>query len=78
MVLVALFSRTLENAYAYVEMLMFILVSVVSFLWIKSCCKMARYSTLTSLDLGLFVLLFNNKVGNGLYDPNPFKKFQAH
>ena len=44
MVLVALFSSTLENAYAHVEMFMFMLVSVASFLWIKAYCKMARYS----------------------------------
>ena len=29
---------------------MFMLVSVASFLWIKACCKMARYSTIQKLD----------------------------
>ena len=47
MLLVVLFSSTVENAYAYVEMFMFMLVSITSFLWIKACCKMARSSTVT-------------------------------
>ena len=50
MLLVALFSSTVENAYAYVKMLIFMLVSITSFLWIKACCKMARYSTIQKLD----------------------------
>ena len=56
MLLVALFSSTVENAYAYVKMLMFMLVSITSFLWIKACCKMARYSTIQKLDLVLALL----------------------
>jgi len=31
-------------------MFMFMLVSITSFLWIKACCKMARYSTIQKLD----------------------------
>ena len=50
MLLVVLFSSTVENAYAYVEMFMFMLVSITSFLWIKACCKMARCSTIQKLD----------------------------
>ena len=46
MLIVVLFSSTVENAYAYVKMLIFMLVSITSFLWIKACCKMARYSTI--------------------------------
>jgi len=45
MLLVAIFSSTVENAYAYDKMLMFMLVSITSFLWIKACCKMAGSST---------------------------------
>ena len=45
MLLVVLFSSTVENAYAYDKMLMFMLVSITSFLWIKACCKMAGSST---------------------------------
>ena len=48
--LVVLYSSILENAYAYIEMFMFMLVSIISFLWIKACCKMARYSTIQKLD----------------------------
>ena len=48
--LVVLFSSIVENAYAYVEMFMFMLVSITSFLWIKACCKMARFSTTTTMD----------------------------
>ena len=51
MVLVALFSSTVENAYAYVLIFMFMLVSVTLFLWIKACCKMSRYSTLENAHL---------------------------
>ena len=54
--LVVLFSSIVENAYAYVLIFMFMLVSVTSFLWIKSCCKMARYSTIQKLDLVLALL----------------------
>ena len=54
--LVVLFSSIVENAYAYVEMFMFMLVSIISFLWIKVCCKMARYSTIKNL-IGHFQVL---------------------
>ena len=45
MLLVVLFSSTVENAYVYVEMLIFMLIFVTLFLWIKAYCKMTRYST---------------------------------
>jgi hypothetical protein len=48
--LVVLFSSTVENAFAFVQMFMFMLVSITSFLWIKVCCKMARFSTTTTMD----------------------------
>ena len=43
--LLVLFSSTVENAYTYVEMLIFMLVSITPFLWMKACRKMTRYST---------------------------------
>ena len=52
MLLVVFFSSTVENA--YVQMLMFMLVSITSFLWIKACCKMATYSTIQKLDWSFF------------------------